>query len=147
MAPTSGAHSTIERPECVRRVMPPTMTIANTREQQISSQTATCLPEGSFELIGPRELKNAQTSRTQILTASLRVQQAMFIFPKAKELWKPAIAAWHGQRARASIQRFPAVTLSSWRGSTFFDQHGGSLFGRASRYTFPAPNHRIQATS
>ena len=41
MVPTIGCHSTIDKPECVSRVIPPTTTIANTRAQQISSQTAT----------------------------------------------------------------------------------------------------------
>src|SRR5436190_21211197 len=40
-APTMGCHSTIDRPECVSRVMPPTTTIANTSAQHASSQMAT----------------------------------------------------------------------------------------------------------
>src|SRR5438105_2329165 len=40
-APTSGCHSTIESPECVRRVIPPTTTIANTSAQQASNHTET----------------------------------------------------------------------------------------------------------
>ena len=43
MVPTIGCHSTIESPECVRRVMPPTTTIANTSAQHTSSHAATCL--------------------------------------------------------------------------------------------------------
>src|SRR5437879_1004869 len=39
--PTIGCHSTIDRPEWVRRVTPPTTTIANTSAQQASSQAAT----------------------------------------------------------------------------------------------------------
>ena len=39
-APTIGCHSTIDSPEWVRRVMPPTTTIANTSAQQASSQAA-----------------------------------------------------------------------------------------------------------
>src|SRR6266513_1139944 len=39
--PTIGCHSTIDRPEWVRRVMPPTTTIANTSAQQTSNQTET----------------------------------------------------------------------------------------------------------
>src|SRR6267378_1133201 len=39
--PTIGCHSTMDRPECVRRVTPPTTTIANTSAQQTSSQAAT----------------------------------------------------------------------------------------------------------
>ena len=39
--PTIGCHSTIDRPECVRRVMPPTTTITNTSAQHASSQSAT----------------------------------------------------------------------------------------------------------
>ena len=40
-APTSGCHSTMESPEWVRRVAPPTTTMAKTRAQQASSQAAT----------------------------------------------------------------------------------------------------------
>ena len=36
-----GFHSTIERPESVSRVTPPTTTMANTKAQQINSQIAT----------------------------------------------------------------------------------------------------------
>ena len=39
--PTIGCHSTIDSPECVSRVTPPTTTIANTSAQQTSSQIAT----------------------------------------------------------------------------------------------------------
>lgn len=39
--PTIGCHSTIESPEWVRRVTPPTTTIAKTRAQQTSSHAAT----------------------------------------------------------------------------------------------------------
>src|SRR4030095_5874465 len=35
--PTIGCHSVIDRPECVRRVTPPTTTIANTSAQQTKS--------------------------------------------------------------------------------------------------------------
>jgi hypothetical protein len=37
MVPTIGCHSTIDKPECVRRVMPPTTTIAKTSAQHTSS--------------------------------------------------------------------------------------------------------------
>ncbi len=39
--PMKGCHSTIDRPEWVRRVAPPTTTMAKTRAQQASSQAAT----------------------------------------------------------------------------------------------------------
>jgi hypothetical protein len=39
--PTIGCHSVIDRPECVRRVTPPTTTMANTSAQQTSSQATT----------------------------------------------------------------------------------------------------------
>src|SRR5689334_8565303 len=39
--PTIGCHSTIDKPECVRRVTPPTTIIANTSAQQTRSQAAT----------------------------------------------------------------------------------------------------------
>ena len=48
--PTSGCHSTIDSPECVRRVTPPTTTMANTRAAHSSSQTATL--RWSVEVIG-----------------------------------------------------------------------------------------------
>ncbi len=38
--PKIGFHSTMESPESVRRVTPPTTTIANTRTQQTSNQIA-----------------------------------------------------------------------------------------------------------
>jgi hypothetical protein len=38
--PTSGCHSTIDRPEWVSRVTPPTTISANNNTQQASSQTA-----------------------------------------------------------------------------------------------------------
>ncbi len=41
--PTIGCHSTIDRPEWVSRVTPPTTTIANTSAQHTSSHAATCL--------------------------------------------------------------------------------------------------------
>jgi len=40
MVPTSGCHSTIESPESVSRVTPPTTTMANTRAQQPNNQAA-----------------------------------------------------------------------------------------------------------
>ena len=39
--PTIGCHSVIDNPECVRRVTPPTTTIANTSAQQTNSHVAT----------------------------------------------------------------------------------------------------------
>ena len=39
--PTIGCHSTIDRPECVSRVTPPTTTIANTSAQHTNSHVAT----------------------------------------------------------------------------------------------------------
>src|SRR5437899_901045 len=39
--PTIGCHSVIDSPECVKRVMPPTTTIAKTSAQHISNQPAT----------------------------------------------------------------------------------------------------------
>ena len=38
--PMIGCHSVIDRPECVRRVTPPTTTIANTKAQQMRSHAA-----------------------------------------------------------------------------------------------------------
>src|SRR5690606_3697762 len=38
--PVTGFHSTMDRPEPVRRVTPPRITMANTRAQQTSSQPA-----------------------------------------------------------------------------------------------------------
>src|SRR5207253_10804167 len=46
-APTMGCHSTIESPECVSRVTPPTTTMANTSAQQASSHKATGRRVGS----------------------------------------------------------------------------------------------------
>ena len=43
--PIIGAHCTIDRPEPVRRVTPPSTTIPNTVAQQISSQIAIDLSE------------------------------------------------------------------------------------------------------
>src|SRR5207342_1690651 len=47
MAPTIGCHSTMESPECVSRVTPPTTTIAKTSAQQASSHHATGRRAGS----------------------------------------------------------------------------------------------------
>src|SRR2546423_7698929 len=68
IAPTRGCHSTIERPECVRRVTPPTTTIAKTRAQQASSHTATtrggCDGESGVIEVGiVPDLDNAQAAR------------------------------------------------------------------------------------
>src|SRR5687768_3598914 len=40
MVPTMGCHSTMDSPEWVSRVTPPTTTMANTRAQQTSNQMA-----------------------------------------------------------------------------------------------------------
>ncbi len=39
--PTMGSHSTMDRPEWVRRVSPPSSTITATMKQQASNQIAT----------------------------------------------------------------------------------------------------------
>src|SRR5262249_13238176 len=49
MVPTIGCHSTIDKPEWVSRVIPPTTTMANTRAQQTSNQSATWLCAGGSE--------------------------------------------------------------------------------------------------
>ena len=41
-APASGCHSTMDRPDSVRRVMPPTTTIAKVKAAQTKSHAATC---------------------------------------------------------------------------------------------------------
>ena len=41
IVPMKGCHSTMDRPEWVRRVTPPTTTMAKTRAQQASSHAAT----------------------------------------------------------------------------------------------------------
>ena len=46
MAPETGFHSVIDRPDSVRRVMPPTTTIAKTSAATASSQLAIALGRG-----------------------------------------------------------------------------------------------------
>src|SRR5665213_2470766 len=55
MAPISGRHSTIESPECVSRVMPPTTTIAKTSAQQARSHAAMARRSVSVEVMETSE--------------------------------------------------------------------------------------------
>ena len=71
MVPTSGFHSTIDRPEWVSRVTPPTITMAKTSVQQSSSHVATCLRELWSGVIDPQ--------------ARLRTGDARCILPPALE--------------------------------------------------------------
>src|SRR5205085_6167351 len=71
-APTSGCHSTIESPECVRRVMPPTTTIAKTSAQQARSHSATARG-GSGEGCETIEVGLSPTSRLRGLRGPAQV--------------------------------------------------------------------------
>ena len=53
-APTIGCHSVIDRPECVRRVTPPTTTIANTSAQQTSEPADERMVRRGIDCTGAR---------------------------------------------------------------------------------------------
>ncbi len=59
MVPTRGCHSTIESPEWVRRVAPPTTTIAATASAQTRSHTATARPAVAGATAGASETSAA----------------------------------------------------------------------------------------
>ena len=77
--PTIGCHSTIDRPECVRRVTPPTTTIGNTRAQQAAQpggdrarravakdeRTRACAIGGARERTKPCANASARRRRTR----------------------------------------------------------------------------------
>src|SRR6185503_7502800 len=68
MAPTRGCHSVMDRPEWVKRVMPPTTTVANVKAAQMSSHVATARKSGSEPDFATNRLRRFWQNRHQAIS-------------------------------------------------------------------------------
>jgi hypothetical protein len=73
--PTIGCHSVIDRPECVRRVTPPTTMIANTSAEQAKSHAATARGGRCVSGDGVGEAAGAAASCGEAFTAWILSQR------------------------------------------------------------------------
>src|SRR5688500_6175511 len=101
--PTMGCHSVMDRPERVRRVAPPTTTMAKTITQQASSHQGTAR-RASVERKGP----GFTCYMAAILTTGLRVLTGARAKGVSARDWLGIVQA-HG----SSVSRRPAFSLSS----------------------------------
>src|SRR6185295_16240327 len=116
--PTSGFHSTMDSPECVRRVTPPTTTIMKTSAQHAASQPAICLAFVRTGSNGSNERKADRWLARRMLRAGLHDGGGR------RRDASHALRAVHGRMETAG--RDPASAVANGLGGGFSEIPGDS---------------------